>query len=150
MSEDFIDETFADLEFYPGSKRRRRTFVETKTATVENDGWDAHPLIKRLPNGKEVEMFTAGALAAALGRPLVTLRVWERRGYIPSAPYRLRGASKEFAGRRLYTRALIDRTVEMFAERGLLGATRINWSQHRDLTIQLFESWKSIHKSENA
>ena len=62
-AEDFIQNIFAGLDtFYPGSKRKRRENTEVqKTAVV----WDSKPVIKTLPNGTDVEMFTLGALASA-------------------------------------------------------------------------------------
>lgn len=146
-------EDFKGLDqFYPGSKRKRREQVVTERD--EREGWDRSPEIKRLPNGTEVEMFTAGALAEALNRPLVTLRMWERRGYIPKAPYRMRSAAnagdKTYAGRRLYTRALVEQTVALFKEHGVYDNKRINWSQHKDLSIQLLKEWTQIHEIETA
>ena len=149
-----IDAEFAGLDevFYPGSKRKRREPVAV-THTDDSDAWDSHPQIKRLPNGNEVEMFTAGALAAEFGRPLVKLRMWESRGYIPTAPYRLPGHvrdGKKHAGRRLYTRSLIERTVELFADAGVLKSKRVEWSRHTDLSIRIIQEWKNIHEIENA
>lgn len=152
MTDDFMED-FKGLDvYYPGSKRKRR-----EHAVVEReirDGWDRSPEHKRLPNGQEVEMFTAGALAEALNRPLVTVRMWERRGYIPKAPYRMRSSAstgdKNYAGRRLYTRALVERTVALFKEHGVYDNKRINWSHHRDLSIQLLQEWTQIHEIETA
>lgn len=136
---------------YPGSKRLRR---EAPPEPPAAEGWDRRPEIKRLPNGTRVEMFTAGALAEALGRPLITLRMWEKRGYLPKAPYRMRSAhnadNKTYAGRRLYTRALVERTVELFREAGVLNAKRIDWTKHKDLSLRLLQEWTRIHEIENA
>lgn len=147
-----IDEEFAGLDtFYPGSKRKRREPVPKDPSS--SAGWDARPQLKRLPNGTEVEMFTAGSLAAALNRPLVTLRMWERRGYIPTAPYRLPGYTRDgvkHPGRRLYTRVLIERTVDLFQDAGQLTSKRVNWSKQKDLSIRIFEEWTRVHDIENA
>lgn len=147
---DFPD--FEDLDaYYPGSKKKRReSTAQKKSPPIEEDRWDSHPQVKNLA-GKDVEFFTAGALAQALGRPLVTVRLWERKGYIPAAPFRLPRQvvnGREVLGRRLYTRALIESTVEAFNRRGLMGKVRINWSEHQDLPIELLETWRRIHASE--
>lgn len=139
-----IEEAFADLDkYYPGSKRLRRDKPEadpTHSATA----WDARPVIKKR-QGKDVEFFMPKALADALGKSSVTIRLWERKGYIPRAPFRLPGytnaAGKQVPGKRVYTRDLIEIAVEEFAKRGLLGSARVEWRDHRDLTIALVERW---------
>jgi hypothetical protein len=155
IAELFQDEPFFAEEFenYPGSKKKRRPVnaeVAKRRATSEAT-WDAHPIEKTLPNGRTVEMFTAGSLATALGRPLVTVRLWERKGYIPIAPYRMRDVivrGEKKPGKRLYSRALIEAAIEAFSSRGLLMKRRIDWAEHRDLSIALVEKWTYIHLQE--
>lgn len=141
---------FAGLdENYPGSKRKRRTPPAPVEARQGLEGWDSRPFIKVI-RGREMEMFTMGALAAALNRPLVTVRLWTRKGYIPQAPFRLPSRTvngREQKGRRLYTRPLIEAAVEAFGKRGLLESPRIEWSQHTDLSIELSETWTRLHDS---
>jgi len=152
--EDVVDKMFKDLdEFYPGSKRKRRPVnpQAQKRKPKEEGAWDSEPMIKKLPNGKEIELFSAGALCLALNRPLVTLRLWERKGYIPRAPYRLRsmmvnGVKKP--GWRMYSRAIIESTILSFESRELLEAPRIDWNRHPDLSIELMENWSKIHSQE--
>lgn len=139
-----IEAAFADLDqFYPGSKRKRRDAAEV--VVVESGDWDSRPMVKTY-NGKETEFFMPGALAKALGKSAVTIRLWERKSYIPTAPFRLPGhmrAGKEVPGKRAYTRELIEIAVEEFAKRGLLGSARIEWKLHHDLTIALYERWNA-------
>lgn len=139
-----IDAEFGDLDkYYPGSKRLRRdtSEVPTKKTTAS---WDARPVIKKR-QGEDVEFFMSQALALALGKTSVTIRLWERKGYIPRAPFRLPGytnsAGKQVPGKRVYTRDLIEIAVEEFANRGLLGTARVEWRDHRDLTIALVGRW---------
>jgi hypothetical protein len=71
--------------------------------------------------------------------------MWEKKGYIPLAPYRLRSKSlngKKVNGNRVYTRKLIDIAIEEFSRRGLLGTARVEWSQHEDLTADIVSRWK--------
>lgn len=135
-------------EFYPGSKTPRRPAVVVDEAVEEPLPWDASP-IKRTIRGREMEFFAIGALAQALGRSIVSVRLWERKGYIPIAPYRLPD-HKGGKGKRLYTRAIIDATVSEFAQRGLLAPdTRVQWNgEHKDLTIRLVEKWAELVEKE--
>jgi hypothetical protein len=154
MSDDQVNRLLSELdEYYPGSKRKRRPLnPEAKKPKVKEEGsWDSDPQSKKLPNGNVVELFSAGAFALALGRPLVTIRLWERKGYIPRAPYRLKspivnGVKKP--GWRMYSRAIVEATIEAFEARGLIEAPRIDWNRHPDLSLELMDTWKHIHDQE--
>ena len=151
--EDEIEKAFADLEYIPGSKRKRRNPDEkvSRRKSGESNGWDKNPIIKTL-GGIETEVFTIGALALALEKTIVTIRLWERKGYIPRAPYRLRSktlAGKKTGGNRVYTRALIESAIEEFSLRGLLGSARVEWNQHDDLTDALLKRWKEVTSIES-
>ena len=154
MKDDAFDKLFGDLEeYYPGSKRKRRApDPNAKKREASTPGtWESTPQVKTLPNGKVLELFSAGAMALALNRPLVTLRLWERKGYIPRAPYRLKsmmvnGVKKP--GWRMYSKAIVEATIESFQSRGLLEAPRIDWNRHPDLSFELVEKWTKIHNEE--
>jgi hypothetical protein len=154
MNDDAFDKLFGDLEeYYPGSKRKRRApDPNAKKKEISTPGmWDKDPQVKTLPNGKVLELFSAGAMALALNRPLVTLRLWERKGYIPRAPYRLKsmmvnGVKKP--GWRMYSRTIVEETIKSFQSRGLLDAPRIDWNRHPDLSFELMEKWTRIHDEE--
>lgn len=148
--DDEILKAFEGLDRAPGSKQKRRDvsgLAEKRRAKIlgESNGWDANPIIKTL-QGVETEVFTIAALAAALEKQVVTIRLWEKKGYIPIAPYRLRSKNlngKKVSGNRVYTRALIEITIEEFQRRGLLGSARVEWNQHVDLTDVLVKRWKA-------
>lgn len=151
--EDEILKAFEGLDYIPGSKQKRREVSESakRRRSTESNGWDANPTLKTL-GGKEVEVFTIGALALALEKQIVTIRLWERKGYIPRAPYRLRSKTlkgQKTGGNRVYTRALIESAIEEFSKRGLLGTARIEWGQHEDLTDALVLRWKEITSTES-
>lgn len=154
MDDEAFDKLFGDLEeYYPGSKRKRRApDPNAKKKEISTPGmWDKDPQVKTLPNGKVLELFSAGAMALALNRPLVTLRLWERKGYIPRAPYRLKsmmvnGVKKP--GWRMYSRTIVEETIKSFQSRGLLDAPRIDWNRHPDLSFELMEKWTRIHDEE--
>jgi hypothetical protein len=150
--QDEIAKAFAGLEYKPGSKQKRRVEDSPKKKKqYDETAWDANPIIKHL-NGKETEVFTIGALAQALEKSIISIRSWERKGYIPSAPYRLRSKSlkgQKVGGNRVYTRRLIEIVIEEFTKRGLLGDARVEWSQHKDLTIAITSRWSETIANES-
>lgn len=151
MSNDYIENSFAELDnYYPGSKRKRRE--PPKPEVQPEVDWDSKSYKKTLPNGKDVEMFTIGALASALGRPLITVRAWIKEGYLPASPYRLptkkNVKGEDHLGRRLYSRPMIEAAVELFGKAGLLHTKRIEWSLHRQLSIDIAEAWSKIRAEE--
>jgi hypothetical protein len=151
--EDEIYEAFKDLEYVPGAKKKRREPDPkvSRRKSGETNGWDENPIIKTL-GGKETEVFTIGALAQALEKTIVTVRLWERKGYIPRAPYRLRAKTlqgKKTGGNRVYTRLLIEAAIDEFAKRNLLGSARVEWNQHEDLTEALLKRWKELTSIES-
>ena len=151
--EDEVLKAFEGLDYVPGSKRKRREPDPkvSRRKVGESNGWDENPIVKTL-GGQEVEVFTIGALAHALEKSIVSVRLWERKGYIPRAPYRLRAKTlkgQKTGGNRVYTRALIESTIEEFSKRGLLGTARVEWNQHDDLTDALVKRWKEITETES-
>lgn len=148
-SEQDILKAFEGIERVPGSKQKRRDSSETadkrrKQAYGESNGWDENPLIKTI-NGVETEVFKVSALAHAIEKEIVTIRHWEKKGYIPEAPYRLRSKTlngKKVNGNRVYTRDLIQIVIEEFAKRGLLSAPRVEWKHHEDLPMVIANRWK--------
>ena len=148
-SEEEILKAFEGLDRVPGSKQKRRETNEVadkrrKKALGESNGWDEAPIIKSL-KGVETEVFTISALALALEKEIVTIRLWEKKGYIPIAPYRLRSKvldGKKVNGNRVYTRELIEIAIEEFNARGLIGSARVEWGKHGDLTEALVRRWK--------
>lgn len=151
--EDEILKAFADLKYVPGSKRKRREEDPkvSRRKNGESNGWDANSIIKTL-GGKETEVFTISALAQALEKTIVTVRLWERKGYIPKAPYRLRSKTlkgNKTGGNRVYTRPLIESAIEEFSKRGLLESARVEWANQEDLTEALVSRWKEITSTES-
>lgn len=153
MADDLIDSTFAGLEdFYPGSKRKRKKIEPKKPEVIPDATWDSKPSKLNMPNGKTLEMFTIGALAQALGRPVITIRMWISEGYLPASPYRLPGTvnknGKDHKGRRLYSRAMVEKVVELFTAAGVLHTKRIEWQLHRNLSEDIAKAWMQIRDEE--
>jgi hypothetical protein len=78
-SDEDILKAFAGLNTPPGSKRPRRESNEVadkRRAKLlgESNGWDANPIVKAL-GGVETEVFTISALAEALEKKVVTIRL---------------------------------------------------------------------------
>ena len=150
--DDAVAYAFKDLDkFLPGSKKVKKSVANpAPPKTIDENAWDANPVIKLL-NGIETEFYPLGALANALQKKPVTVRLWERKGYIPQAPYRLKDKvlnGKNVKGPRVYTRAMIEAVIEEFDKRNLLGVERIEWSQYNDLTIAIYSRWQEIASQE--
>lgn len=157
-TEDDLMASLAELdEFIPGSRMRRDSAAAIPvTPQREMSTWDSRAY-QKVVNGKTVELFAIGALAAALGRPLVTIRLWTNQGKLPQAIYRLPTrqvplygahgqvkAYKEQKGRRLYTRAQIEAVIRIANEHGILQAARIDWDQHKDFGLQVADAWQRL------
>ena len=146
-----LDKDIEDIDpFYPGSKRKRKT-PAAKVNKVEKqqaqDDWSGKP-IKRMVNGKELDFYTVGALASALNKSEVSVRLWIRKGYIPTEPYRLPAITmpdgRVVPGKRLYLKEMIEAIRESFGRRGLLESRRIEWRDHPDLSNEILLSWSQI------
>jgi len=151
VSNDFIDDMFGELEeFYPGSKRKRKEPVAKPTLDTS---WEKDFFLKTLPNGRQIQAYTLGSLAKALNRTNPTLRQWMERGKLPQSPYRLPAKpdknGKVVEGRRLYSKAMVEITVDLFIKAGLFDINRIDWDTHRNLTGKIAEAWETIRAEEN-
>jgi hypothetical protein len=107
-----------------------------------------------MPNGKELDLFTIGALAKALGRPVITLKLWMSEGQLPTSPYRLPTIvdknGEERQGRRLYSRSMIESAVAVFTKFGVLHVKRIDWEKYRKVTDEIAEAWEKSLAEETA
>jgi hypothetical protein len=151
MTDDLINNLFSGVdEFYPGSKRKRKEPKQEEEVTFPT--WDTNPKVRTLPSGKDIEMFTIGALALALNRPIITIRTWIKEGYLPSAPYRLPAKKdkhgKDHQGKRLYSRAMVEVAVELFTKAGVLTTKRIDWSNYQQLSNEIADAWSKIRADE--
>ena len=155
---DYIDELFGEAkpapfeeDFYPGSRRKRRE----KKVEVEfvPDDWHDNYVLKMV-RGVETRLYPVGALATALGVSVPSIRRWSATGRIPMAPYRLESTmiinGQNVAGRRYYTKEMIDTVVEVFAEYGVLGAKRIEWNEYPEIPIGIYQKWQILTKGQHA
>lgn len=132
-------ESFADLT-YPGGKNPQRQQVAPAPVPAEPD-WDARPVVK-VVRGTEIELFPVGALAKALNRAAVTMRMWEREQLIPKATFRLANKNN-VGGRRYYTRPQIEGIRRIAEEEGCLekGAPIT-----KDFTAKCFQLFADLKK----
>jgi hypothetical protein len=122
-----LDEEFAAIgeQYYPGSNKPllrhpNRLHTSASPAPKTEADWDAKPR-KYVVGGVEMEFFTVGDLAKALGRQPVTMRKWEREGVMPKSTYQVPGKNDDPRGRRrLYSRAQIEGIVRIAQEEGVL------------------------------
>lgn len=144
---------FAPLqdEYYPGSKRKRREsqemkherLVEERRVAREDEPWDAHP-VEVWIKGVRYEMFRIGALAKALGRDSVTIRAWQRKGWLPRNSYQTQPVvgSRGDAGRRLFTRVQIEGIAKIAQEEGLLQENPPRLVE-TNFTARVVAAWRS-------
>lgn len=152
MSDGFMDLDGAmvgDDDFYPGSAKKRKA-VEKPSIEFIPEPWQDNFVLKTV-SGVEVPMYTVGTFAEALGVSVPTIRNWTAKGYIPQAPYRLPSNmvvnGKKVEGRRLYTKELIQATVEILGKYGILGKSRVIWDDHPQVTLDLIQEWTKILRS---
>lgn len=87
----------------------------------EMDSWDKAAYKRYYPiedGGEDIEFFTMGALAEALNRRPVTMRLWESKGWLPTPSYRT-PSNGAIAGKRLYTRDQIEGIIKIAKEEGV-------------------------------
>jgi hypothetical protein len=138
-----------DAIFYPGSKRKRRGTPEP-TAPVAD--WELMESKKSyVIGGRSVHLYRISALAEAVSKSEITIRSWMRTGYLPSdSPIRLTAADSDDGlkrgAHRLFTKEMIQATVDAFDKRGLLGAPRIEWSLHPELPKEILAAWRRLAK----
>ena len=100
-----------DLPDWPGSRPPKNRSKKQPVALDSLNG--ARSKMYRI-NGTDIEMFTIGEAARALGRSASTLRMWENQGWIPRATYRSPAPRKSQLpnkvpkGRRLYSRNQVE------------------------------------------
>jgi hypothetical protein len=131
-------------EFFPGSKARIPSTTTLNTGvsapSASNlDTWDSRPKTFNI-QGVPSEFFEVGALASALNRKVVTLRLWERNGTIPKSMYR------SPQNNRLYTRAQIEGMREIARQEGLL-ETRTKSFAASNFTPRVIQLYKDLNEN---
>lgn len=107
-------------EYYPGSSRKKREYVELEPEKPELDelpnlGKPRYYMV----NNQPVELYNIGGLSRALNRKSVTIRKWEAEGTIPVSPYKM-PSSDSRGQRRLYSLTHIKALRQLAYEEGIL------------------------------
>lgn len=145
-----------DAMIFPGGVPSRAA-EQSRNEEPEDDsapaGWDARPIVRSLPSGEVVELFTVGQFAAALNRKPVTIRQWEDRGILPTSKYRTPAPStaslpeKKAAGRRLYTREHVEAAISAAETAGVLDPYNAKGGNWKLFTKLVYDAWKSKNRS---
>jgi hypothetical protein len=124
------------VRYYPGSKMQAKVYGDDYESPADEllDAADLDEGETFLVNGKSVQLYGIGALAAALNRKSVTIRKWETEGFIPVATYSLPGADHR-GRRRLYSKDQINGLRGIASDEGLLYPSANN-------------KWKSVYATD--
>jgi hypothetical protein len=111
---------------YPGSKEVRGPAAPIVHDEPEGPNLGHGTIL--LVNGRDVEFFYVGHLAAMLNRKPGTMRGWETEGILPPSGYTKPGKDRNPHGRRrLWTRAQLEGIWEIARDEGvLLPNSRVN------------------------
>lgn len=105
-----VDEEFGELQekYYPGSKKVKKSVERKrkKRAPPKEENWLLKPKVYRV-DGVDKEFYTIGALAEAVNKQPVTIRMWIDKGYMPDTRFRTPKVGEQ-KGRRLWTRKQIE------------------------------------------
>lgn len=130
---DLLD-LLGDLPDYPGNTLPKNR--DKKAPQSKGDLNGARGKTYRI-NGTDIELFTIGELARAIGRKPVTVRMWEREGWIPKPKYRTpapRGEqipSRPTKGRRLYSREQLEFLAKAVSSFSLAEKNSSDWDRFR-------------------
>lgn len=135
-----VDESPAPRGYFPGSRQPLpASEVKKKSKPKDPVTWDARPVVK-IVNNERTEFFTIGALAAALGRDVITVRRWQTKGLLPEARFRMPDKNG-IRGRRLYTRAQIEAILQVADAHGILQPVRVQWDKHPTFADDVRRAW---------
>ncbi|APC46350.1 hypothetical protein HWB05_gp088 [Streptomyces phage BRock] len=143
-STESIDQAFSKV--FPGSTTPLDIDSIRQAQSDESDRWDDKPQIFTL-KGKEVEFFTIGALARALGnRSPNTLRAWEKEGTLPKSPYK-KPSSDPRGVRRMYSRAMVEGLIRIAKEEGVLWPHKGRRLVETQFTTRATELFRTLNRA---
>lgn len=131
---DILD-LIGDLPDFPGNTPPKNRSNKKPPSSTDLNG--AKGKVYRI-NGSDTELFTIGELARALGKKPVTLRMWEREGWIPKATYRtpppkgVQLPDRPSKGRRLYSREQVEFLAKAIVFFSLDEKNSPNWDRFRE------------------
>lgn len=136
MSDPLLD-LLGDLPDFPGKTPPKNRAGGKSRPLAEEELNGARGKVYRI-KGEDIELFTVGELARAIGRRPVTVREWERRGWIPKSNYRTPAPKapqipgKPAKGRRLYTRDQVEFLVKAVSSFSLEQSNHPDWVRFRE------------------
>jgi transposase-like protein len=126
-------ELFGDLPDFPGKKKpKNRPLTKEEKSSVDDPFRGVTKKVAMI-NGVQRELYTVGAVARILGRSAVTLRKWERKGWIPAPTFRTSKASgaellnADRKGYRLYSREQVEVLLTALEQNNLMGDRNSAW-----------------------
>jgi hypothetical protein len=141
-----VDDFFGDLRDFPG--KREPALRNQKPVPVVKAPWDDKPRMYMV-NGVKTEFFTIGHVALAMNREARTIRMWERKAWIPPATFRTatpkRSKIKE-AGDRLWSRSQVETMVRIAQEEGVLDGK----PPSRAFTAKLVKAFLALQQHGNS
>lgn len=137
---------FGDLPNYPGKKapKNRPNAVKVADSTV-HDRYNNAKGKEYIINGERLMMYTIGEVCKALGKNTVTLRMWEKEGWIPKPSYRTpppksqQLPGKASRGRRLYTQQQLDTLLDAVEGYNIADPHRGDWDGFKQY---IKDNWK--------
>lgn len=128
---DILD-VFGELPDYPGKKAPKNRPTKEKVS-VSEDPFVGVPFKEIIVKGEKRTFYTVGSVARIIGRKAVTVRKWERKGWIPPASYRTSKSSgsglhnPSGKGYRLYSREQVELLLHGLALFNLDGERTKDW-----------------------
>lgn len=127
---------FGDLPDYPG-KRAPKNRPDVKTGAVHRADNPLEGVQKRVLTikGEKRDFYTVGGLAQVVGRTALTIRSWERKGWIPAPTYRSakpsghQDVNTSKKGYRLYSKEQVLVIYESLETQGLIGTRNGSWQE---------------------
>lgn len=124
---------FGDLPDYPGKKKPKNRPLKREEKSAVDDPFRGVPKKVATIGGVQRELYTVGSVAKVIGRSAVTLRKWERKGWIPAPTYRTSKASgaellnTDRKGYRLYSREQVEVLLTALDQNNLMGDRNSAW-----------------------
>jgi hypothetical protein len=131
-----ILEVFNSLPDYPGKKKpKNRPLARGEVSAVSHDPLEGIPKKSLTIKGEAKDFYTVGGLAQAVERTALTVRKWERNGWIPAPTYRSskpsghENVNTKQKGYRLYSREQVLLVHKALEINGLLGPRNRSWQE---------------------
>jgi hypothetical protein len=129
---DVLD-VFGDLPDFPGKKQPKNRPEAQLQSSILIDRYNGAKGKDYVINGVTQTFYSIGEVSKALGKKPVTLRMWERKGWIPKTSFRTPTPKSEqipgkvLKGRRLYSQEQLDTLIDGVERFGILEYYSGDW-----------------------